>query len=76
MTISGKYNIIKKLILLFDLDEWWKHSKSERESIINIADEGELNLLKYGKNYFFSYYLKEEQNSAFDDDFLVILYMT
>ena len=67
---DDKYNIIKKLILLFDLDEWWKHSKSERESIINIADEGELNLLKYGKNYFFSYYLKEEQNSAFDDDFL------
>lgn len=67
---EDKYNIIKKLVLLFELEEWWNNSKNERKGIINLNDSVEENLLKYGKNYFFSYYLNEQKNSIYDDDFL------
>ena len=62
-------NMIQKFTYLFEIDEWWRNSKKEREAIINPNDKIENCLAKYGKNYFGSYYLNEQNQKFYDDDF-------
>ena len=67
---KNKNDMIQKMTYLFEIDDWWKSSKKEREEIIDPNDEIESCLTKYGKNYFCSYYLNEQNQKYYYDDFL------
>lgn len=68
-TNNKKNDAIKRMTYLFEIDDWWRNSRKERENLIEPDDKISNCLLKYGKNYFCSYYLNEQNKKYYDDEF-------
>lgn len=70
-TNTNSTDMIRKLLLLLAVDEWWKKSKKCRGEIY----DSEVGIIfnKYSKSYFQSYLILRDINSPTDDE-LTLLY--
>lgn len=63
--------LLKKLDVLVDLENWWGESKKDR--IEQYAQKQDVILNSYGKNYFFSYFL-DDKNEEFSPEYTFAVY--